>query len=258
MILRSNRAHLQYEISEDERIAPCLNSTKAALLQETLAAHRLAVSLNGENIDAQFNTGQVLSSLAETLLETEVEADAKNAARDMLEEACDLFTKCLGAQQRQYELTLSELAELSSKHNGSPSNDRDLVTESHAASDEQNDMLDIARDSSITEEWAVVEEALTPESILETCTAQLGALTTLLGLYDLEDLPSLEQRTKYARFVIVCRDFPADLENYQGWSWYCKDQHTGLDFANEHSLAFRARTRRDRPYNIFAERRYSG
>lgn len=156
------------------------------------------MSLNQANIDVQFNTGQVLSSLAETLLETEVDITTRNAAREMLEEACNLFTNCLGAQQRQYELTSSELAELQTKYGGSLPGDQSRMAESHAAVDAQNDMMETAGESSTTEEWATVEEALTPESILETCTAQLGALTTLLGLYDLQDLTTLEQRTKYA------------------------------------------------------------
>lgn len=43
-------------------------------------------------------------------------------------------------------------------------------------------------------DWATVEEPLTPESILETCTAQLGALTTLLGLYDPSNLANVEKK----------------------------------------------------------------
>ena len=45
-------------------------------------------------------------------------------------------------------------------------------------------------------EWATVEETLTPYVILETCTAQLGALTTLIGLYNSTDLSSLEERVR--------------------------------------------------------------
>jgi len=42
-------------------------------------------------------------------------------------------------------------------------------------------------------DWATIEEPLTAETILETCTAQLSALTTLLGLYDISDLSNIEK-----------------------------------------------------------------
>ncbi|KAF1973048.1 hypothetical protein BU23DRAFT_554587 [Bimuria novae-zelandiae CBS 107.79] len=199
--LAYNKAHLEYEICEDERVAPYLHSTKTARLQETLTSHRRALALNSENLDIQFNTGQVLSSLAEAFLENETEASAKISARAFLEEAVELFTNCLVAQQQKYEQISSEIAELQSQANNALSDSAAAMTEANAEVYSENDM-EASSASSTAGEWATIEEPLTPEVILETCTAQLSALTTLIGLFDLGDLPALEQRAKTGLFTV--------------------------------------------------------
>jgi hypothetical protein len=114
----------------------------------------------------------------------------------MLEEACNLFTNCLVAQQRQYEQMSSELANFQAMQGESLVHDVESTTNTRAELSTE-EAGNSAEESSTTEEWATVEEVLTPEVILETCTAQLNVLTTLLGLYDTVDLPSLEKRTQY-------------------------------------------------------------
>ena len=162
-----------------------------------MTSHRAALLLQPENFDIQFNTGQVLSSLAEAFLDSEIDATAKASAREILEEACDLFSNCLAAQQKQYEQMSAELANLQAMQGESLAGDVDSTMNARAEVDTKEDTGNSTEQSSTTEEWATVEEVLTPEVILETCTAQLNALTTLLGLYDAVDLPRLEQRTRY-------------------------------------------------------------
>ncbi|KAJ4334220.1 hypothetical protein N0V95_009223, partial [Ascochyta clinopodiicola] len=62
--------------------------------------------------------------------------------------------------------------------------------------DKQDDAESASAASEGPGEWATVEEPVTPLTILETCTAQLGALITLLGLYTPEDLPSIEKKAQ--------------------------------------------------------------
>lgn len=186
---------------EDERVSPHLEGTKSARLQETLASHRQALALNSDNLDVQFNTGQVLGSLAETLLEDEADMGTKMDAGALLGEAVEFFTNCLAAQQRQYEQLSSELAEMQKMNGDALPDDSETTMEADTRMEVRNES-EASPASESAGEWATVEEALTPEVILETCTAQLGALTTLLGLYELGDLSGLEQRAKYvSRYI---------------------------------------------------------
>lgn len=194
-LLTIKRAHLEYQACEDERVAPHLGD-RIALLQETLASHRAAFLLNRDNLDIQFNTGQVLSSIAEAQLENDAEVDAKSSARVVLEEAADRFANVLAAQQREYE---QMALQWNSMQNGQADASLqgggfrlDIDTETR---EEKNaDASSVG--SPAAGEWATVEEALSPEVILETCTAQLNALTTLVGLYDTAELSNLEKRVQ--------------------------------------------------------------
>ncbi|KAF2440731.1 hypothetical protein P171DRAFT_466159 [Karstenula rhodostoma CBS 690.94] len=193
--LAYNKAHLEYQACEDERVAPHLGS-KVALLQETLASHRAAFVLNRDNLDIQFNTGQVLSSLAEVLLENEAEMEGKVSARVVLEEAADLFANVLAVQQREYEQMALQWKNMQNEQGDSPPNDGGVRLKVDTGTDAEKNADAASEGSSVAGEWATVEEALSPEVILETCTAQLGALTTLLGLYDTAELSNLEKRVQ--------------------------------------------------------------
>ncbi|KAJ4383883.1 hypothetical protein N0V86_000726 [Didymella sp. IMI 355093] len=186
--LAYNKANLEYSLTEDERILPHLGS-RTALLEETLNSHRHAISLNPSNTDILFNTAQVLTSLAEAGLEDGTQEAAKTPARNLLEEAVDVFTGCLQKQQQEYEQMQTEIAkaQASGEYQEAWDDDRPQPSEPK----EQDDA-----DSEGPGEWATVEEPVTPTTILETCTAQLGALITLLGLYTPEDLPSIEKKAQ--------------------------------------------------------------
>jgi hypothetical protein len=164
---------------------------RTALLEETLKSHRFAISLNPTNTDVQFNAAQVLTSLSELLLQSGMPDTVKVSARPLLEEAVDIFTKCLESQQREYEQMQAEIAKAQASgeyqeawEGGVPLTNDQAEEEAETASNS----------SEAPGDWATVEEPLTPEAILETCIAQLGALTTLLGLYDPSDLSNIEKK----------------------------------------------------------------
>ena len=189
------RANLEYNMCEDDRIVAELGN-KMALLEETLKSHRAAMALNAENTDVRFNTAQVLTSLAEGILESEAQQTAKVPARTLLEEAVDLFTTCLTSQQQEYDKLRTEFAEAQADQAVQEQEGLGQQENVGGASKEE-DMETASTASSGPGEWAFVEEPLTPESILETCTAQLSALTTLLSLYDPADLPAIEAKAQY-------------------------------------------------------------
>ena len=184
---------MEYNITEDERIMPHLGN-RTSLLEETLNSHRFAISLNPTNTDVLFNAAQVLTSLAETQLQAGTQQATKQEARPLLEEAVDIFTRCLESQQQEYAQMQAEIKK--AQASGEYREAREGERQQQPASQEE----DVEADSSSSEaagDWATVEEPLTPESILETCTAQLSALTTLLGLYDPNvDLPNIEKRAQ--------------------------------------------------------------
>jgi hypothetical protein len=186
------RANLEYSLTEDERILPHLGS-RTALLEETLNSHRHAIQLNSTNTDILFNTAQVLTSLAEAGLEDGTQQAAKTPARDLLEEAVDIFTGCLQTQQQEYEQMQAEIAkaQASGEYQEAWEGDRPQPTEAKEQDDADTDSA-----SDGPGEYATIEEPVTPVTLLETCTAQLGALITLLGLYTPEDLPSIEKKAQ--------------------------------------------------------------
>jgi hypothetical protein len=163
------------------------------LLEDTLNSHRHAISLNPANTDILFNTAQVLTSLAEASLEDGTQEAAKTPARTLLEEAVDIFTGCLQKQQQEYEQMQADIAkaQASGEYQEAWKSDRPQPVEA-----EQQDAAESDSASDGPGDWATVEEPVTPLTILETCTAQLGALITLLGLYTPEDLPSIEKKAQ--------------------------------------------------------------
>ena len=176
-MLTIRRANLQYTISEDERIISQFGN-RIALLEETLTSHRFAISLNRTNTDILFNAAQVLTSLAEAGLETGTQAAGKHDARPLLEEAVEIFTKCLESQEQEYSQMQTEIAKAQASGEYREAWEGERQQQPEAQEDEKTE----SSDAEAPGDWATVEEPLTPEAILETCTAQLNALTTLLGL----------------------------------------------------------------------------
>jgi hypothetical protein len=162
-------------------------------LEETLNSHRFAISLNPTNTDIQFNAAQVLTSLSEVLLESGTQETAKVPARALLEEAVEIFTRCLESQQQEYEQMQTEIAKAHASGEYKEAWDGGGVPLDNTQVEEE-EAETASSSSEAPGDWATVEEPVTPETILETCTAQLSALTTLLGLYDPSDLSNIEKK----------------------------------------------------------------
>lgn len=184
------RANLEYNITEDERISPYLGN-RIKLLEETLTSHRFAISLNTSNTDIRFNAAQVMTSLAEAQLESGTQQATKHEARPLLEEAVIIFTKCLEEQQQDYAQIQADIAQAqaSGEYQDAWEGARPQTSEA-----QDNEMDTTSTTSDGPGDWAVVEEPLTPESILETCIAQLSAITNLLSLCNPNiDLANIEK-----------------------------------------------------------------
>jgi hypothetical protein len=193
-VANTSRANLEYSMCEDDRIVAQLGD-RTALLEETLKSHRAAVTLNPENTDVRFNTAQVLTSLAEAIVDDETQLAIDVPARTLLEEAVDTFSRCLEKQQNEYEKTGVEIARAQAEQEVEEQDD--LLQQGDASeADREENTETSSTASSAPGEWATVEEPLTPETILETCTAQLNALAALLGLYDPAELCNIEERVQ--------------------------------------------------------------
>ncbi|PVI02329.1 hypothetical protein DM02DRAFT_717422 [Periconia macrospinosa] len=210
--LAYNKANLEYNLTQDMRILPHLGP-KIALLEETLESHRAAMQLAPPtNTDILFNTAQVLTSLAEAALEAETQQFSKVPARTLLEEATDLFAQCLLSQEKEYEKVEAEIAQAMKAQQESG---QDIHAQSSAsAHEDEGNMETESTGSSGPDEWATVEEPLTPETILETCTAHLGALTALLPLYDPADTQAIQSKTHQGEYT-ANKAIPVFIERVQ-------------------------------------------
>ncbi|KAE9990238.1 hypothetical protein EG327_001665 [Venturia inaequalis] len=164
--LAYNKALLLYHITQEKRIAPLIGSV-LEVLKEALDAHRFALSIDGENPDVLFNTAQVLTSFAEELGENG-DADgggSKGRAVALLQEAVEMFAACLARQEVEY----SQIQEMQNAADESPS----WNGKEQAPSSTKNN------ESKEGEQWAVVLESITPDTLIETALAQLGSLSSL-------------------------------------------------------------------------------
>jgi hypothetical protein len=131
------------------------------------------------------------------LLETNSQEIAKAPARAYLEEAVDIFTKCLESQQAEYEQTQADIAKANlEEFQGAFERDLQKQKDLGTSVPEQESMEIESSEPESPGDWAHVIEPVTPSTILETCTAQIAALTTLLGLYDPADLANIEARAQ--------------------------------------------------------------
>jgi len=164
---------LQYLILTDPRLKEQVEGEPVDLLQEALASHRYALKLDETNADILFNTAQVLTSLAEEFDdEDEYEADDNDIppAIALLQEAIELFESCATRQEMQFEEIQANQGEI--EPNTQP---------------EKSQSINASDDSSIEdgskEEWALIAQPVTPLTLLETATATLTAITSLVSAY---------------------------------------------------------------------------
>lgn len=163
--LAYNKALLLYHIAQEKRITPLVGSV-LELLKEALDAHRFALSIDQENPDVLFNTAQVLTSFAEELNENaDQDPGFKAQAVSLLQEAVELFAACLTRQEMEY----TQMQEIQgAADENPPSNETDQTPPSTKRAE-----------SGEGEQWAVVLESITPDTLIETAIAQLGSLSSL-------------------------------------------------------------------------------
>ncbi|KAG9234266.1 hypothetical protein BJ875DRAFT_462044 [Amylocarpus encephaloides] len=179
--LAYNLARLQYQITQHPKLLkelPADTWTLSQLLQTALASSRRALDLKmneasaGEDADALFNTGQILTSLAEELnAKNPYNVESDQASCGLLEEAVGLFQRCLVVQEGEYtefqRQIMADLPDTSSPSNVNAQDGSPTTTGTIAERPEK------------IEQWVSVREEVTKDDILDTFIAFVQALSTL-------------------------------------------------------------------------------
>lgn len=132
--------------------------------------------LEQDNADAQFNTGQVLTSLAESMSDAKHPGDEQLIqASNYLQEAIELFQRCLVLQEMKYtemqeQMQTIESGDLKDHEEQQMIAPAESTTESAEGEDEPQ------------EQWAAIVEPVTKNTLVDTAVAQLETLTTLCNL----------------------------------------------------------------------------
>lgn len=136
-----------------------LSASEEELLLKALQSHRNALEIESRNADLLFNTAQVLTSIAEC-------TENDKEATQLLQEAVMLFHNCFDEQKKLYQESLTQAQQLNQRSPGDVSADTGLLSEPRH--DTATPVL----------EWATLEEPVTPQSLIDTAVAMLGALST--------------------------------------------------------------------------------
>ncbi|KAJ0413047.1 hypothetical protein BJY00DRAFT_320191 [Aspergillus carlsbadensis] len=172
--LAYNKARVQYEITQHPRLAAQLSAPLGEMLRVALHSHREALQLEQDNADAIFNTAQVLTSLAELVTDTKRPAEEQlNQAVRFLQEAIELFQRCLVLQELRYTEMQEEIRQMESGDLGQPEEMQDTQEPPEAGE---------SKESVEQEQWAAVVEPVTKDTLVDTAVAQLDALSTLCNL----------------------------------------------------------------------------
>ncbi|KAL4801566.1 hypothetical protein BDV18DRAFT_74026 [Aspergillus unguis] len=172
--LAYNKARVQYEITQHPRLASQLSAPMGEALSAALQSHREALYLEQDNADALFNTAQVLTSLAEIITDTKRPVEEKlNEAAKFLQEAIELFQRCLVLQELKYTEMQEQIRQMESGE----------VPQSQQVPEPQEGPDDETTESGQEQDqWAAVVEPVTKDTLMDTAIAQLEALATLCNL----------------------------------------------------------------------------
>ncbi|KAF7881099.1 uncharacterized protein EAF02_006990 [Botrytis sinoallii] len=186
--LAYNRARVLYELTQYPKLRAQLPGTLLDLLSAALEASRFALSLKQDNADILFNTAQVLTSIAEVTLETRNVGNDDNLA--LLEEAIELFQRCLALQEYQYTESQTQ-AESVPTSDDDPDMEEGGVPLSDSNSQPPQD-----------DRWASIVEPVTLETLLDTVVAQLQTLAILCGLVNVDAGRGLAWIEEYSMTLI--------------------------------------------------------
>lgn len=162
------------------------------------------------------NTAQVLTSIAEITSETRNVDNYDNLS--LLEEAIELFQRCLTLQEYQYTESQAQAEFVPTSE--SPQEDPD--------SEEGGVSLSNINDTQPPRDdrWAMIVEPVTNDTLLDTLIAQLQTLTTLCGLVNVDAGRGLAWIEEYSTPLIEQK-----LQTYlQGTA--DREQEAGLAKAN--------------------------
>ncbi|KAL1992469.1 hypothetical protein VTN49DRAFT_4501 [Thermomyces lanuginosus] len=176
--LAYNKARVQYEITQHPKLSKQLPAPQIQILQIALQSHRDALALKQDNADILFNTAQVLSSLAEALVEPKrPQHQQVQEAMKYLQEALELFQRCLTLQELRYTESQEQMKMMQ---------DTELETAEDSGgvrvSDDDANVSTDSGEATREEEWAEVVEPVTKDTLVDTAVAQLETLATLCGL----------------------------------------------------------------------------
>ena len=143
----------------------------------------------GGNLISHSNTAQVLTSLAEAVSEgRHASGEARDQALKMLQEALELFQRCLTVQEFQFTEAQAQAG---------MSGDDAMNVE-----DEPAMIGSSPPEASEEERWASIVEPVTKDSLLDTAVAQLETLTTVCGLMDSQGVSGLAWIEEYSRNLL--------------------------------------------------------
>ncbi|KAJ5653531.1 hypothetical protein N7490_000534 [Penicillium lividum] len=172
--LAYNKARVQYEITQHPKLAAQLPAPQAEILQVALQSHRDALKLDQDNADVLFNSGQVLNSLAEVLSDSKhPDEEQLMQASTYLQEAIELFQRCLVLQEMKYTEMQEQIEEMQSV---------DPETAAPALQPEQPQPNQAESSDDPQEQWAAIVEPVTKNTLVDTAVAQINTLTTLCNL----------------------------------------------------------------------------
>ncbi|KAJ5775914.1 uncharacterized protein N7511_000925 [Penicillium nucicola] len=176
--LAYNKARVQYEITQHPKLAAQLPAPQGEILQVALQSHREALVLEQDNADVLFNSGQVLTSLAESMSNSKHPGEEQLVqAGTYLQEAIELFQRCLMVQEMKYTERQEEIEAMESgampPQEPEPEPVEQMQTQAEGSGEEPEQEQ---------EQWAMIVEPVTKNTLVDTAVAQLETLTTLCNL----------------------------------------------------------------------------
>ncbi|KLJ09063.1 hypothetical protein EMPG_15508 [Blastomyces silverae] len=204
--LAYNKARIQYEITQHPKLATQLPAPAVEILHIALKSHRHALTLQQDNAEILFNTAQVLTSLAEAITDGRRASEhrTQEAAR-YLQEALDLFQRCLGVQELRFtEEQYQHADSVAMAESGAFDRDEqqaNLETD-QAMEGAETGTGPGATEPTQSEQWATVIEPVTKDTLVDTAVAQLEALATFCGLLTFDPGSTLAWVEEYSAVLL--------------------------------------------------------
>jgi hypothetical protein len=121
-----------------------------------------------------FNTARVLNLLAQAIIEDHRTSDASHSELKLLEEAIELSQRCLALQEYKLAEAQAQAASISSEAIETQDADNDVEEHSNSTQMELDSGQAVKEDH-----WAIVDDPITKDTILESLLALLEILRTL-------------------------------------------------------------------------------